>query len=585
MSDEPAQVTDTISIRRPNVVTAERIILLAALALLFAGLGTRSLWHLEGRWAEVTREMFLTGDFFHPTIGGEPYFDKPLLTYWPVAVVAAITGRLNEWTARFPSAVSGLVVLWATMWLGRRLWSRRVGALAGIILLTSYGFLFWSRMASADLENLAAIMLAVAWYWRCADRPNFTAFLGFYLIAFLGALAKGLPAIVIPVLAILPDLIMRPRWRKVLTVGHAVAFLIGLSVYLAPFLYAAHTRPDNYEASGLALVLRENILRFIQPFDHQGPVYLYFYYLPLLLLPWAPLFLASIVGLFKLRREMDHATQWLVWASIVIFAFFTASGCRRGYYIVPLLPFCALMIGVVFAKDHGVSLGSVWRHGIRAQAILLVGAVLLQLLGGPLSPRIAGRYGVSLPRSITLSMPVIATAAMLAGFIAFRVMRKYADARLQRLGAMGGLAVALMGGLFCWQQGALEVFRTERPFVQKVAERAKDVPPGNIGVYRNNSAIMLFYLDAPGHVAVLRNADELRDFLSGEDQRVVFTLQKFKEDAHRAAPDALAGTPDMVQQPVPWTRDASDDDWVVWWYHPKSDQVPAAGLVENAHEK
>ena len=48
---------------------------LVGTVLLFWGLGSRGLWAAEGRWAQVTQEMFQTGDFFHPTISGEPYFD------------------------------------------------------------------------------------------------------------------------------------------------------------------------------------------------------------------------------------------------------------------------------------------------------------------------------------------------------------------------------------------------------------------------------------------------------------------------------------------------------------------------------
>ena len=70
--------------------------LVAVILLLFLGLGHRSLWGSEGRWAEITREMLVSGDFFHPTIGGDPYFDKPLVTYWIIAAFSALVGRLDE---------------------------------------------------------------------------------------------------------------------------------------------------------------------------------------------------------------------------------------------------------------------------------------------------------------------------------------------------------------------------------------------------------------------------------------------------------------------------------------------------------
>ena len=78
-------------------------------------------------------------------------------------------------------------------------------------MLTSYGVLVWSRTAAADTENLAAITLCILWYWVRRDRPNFKTFLIFYLIAFIGALTKGLTAVVVPIAAILPDLVMENR--------------------------------------------------------------------------------------------------------------------------------------------------------------------------------------------------------------------------------------------------------------------------------------------------------------------------------------------------------------------------------------
>ena len=243
-------------------------------------LGDRALWGSESRWAEIARNMLLTRDFFHPIINEALYFDKPLLSYWLIIVASFATGGLGELATRIPSALAGLLALWATRSLGRRLWTEDVAESAGWILLTSLGFVFWSRTAAADMQNLAAVVLAVAWFFAHERSPGPITYFVFYLICVTGAQMKGLPAIVVPVLALLPWLLREGRWRAHLRVSHLAAALLCGAFYDAPFYWAAHEAlPQGYvsQASGLGgldLVWRENITRFFHPFDHIEPVYL-----------------------------------------------------------------------------------------------------------------------------------------------------------------------------------------------------------------------------------------------------------------------------------------------------------------------
>ena len=73
----------------PFKLTAEKLagILFWVLAvlLLFLNLGIGGLRGSEGRWADVVRLMILNGDYLHPMINFEAYFDKPLVSYWIIA--------------------------------------------------------------------------------------------------------------------------------------------------------------------------------------------------------------------------------------------------------------------------------------------------------------------------------------------------------------------------------------------------------------------------------------------------------------------------------------------------------------------
>ena len=74
-----------------------------ACGLLFLNLGVKGISGSEARWAAIVREMFLSGNFFQPTINFELYFDKPILSYWFIAFCALFNnGIVNELIARIP---------------------------------------------------------------------------------------------------------------------------------------------------------------------------------------------------------------------------------------------------------------------------------------------------------------------------------------------------------------------------------------------------------------------------------------------------------------------------------------------------
>lgn len=561
----------------------DRLLLVGACVLLLGGLGTRALWGSEGRWAEVTREMFLTRDFFHPSIGGEPYFDKPLLTYWVIALVAGLTGVLNEAAARLPSALAGLAAVWSTMKLGQRLWSHRVGRIAGLLLLTSYGFLFWSRTAAADTENLAAVILAVTWYWYRRDQPGFVGFLVFYLILFLGSLMKGLPALVLPCLAIFPDLIQEKRWRRFLTPGHFLALALASLAYVAPFAYASWTKPPSYQQSGLALVIQENIERFFTPFDHKNPFYLYLYALPALLLPWAPLFLGALYSQIRSWKQLAPPTRWLLMATGLIFLLFTLSGSRRSYYIMPILPFCALIMAL-FVDEKPASQPGVWHWSVRLQKFLLLltaGGLVLMPLALPLVQK---KTGFEAPPSFALASVLIGATALVIPWLAGR------SAKIRSLfaggleaPALGFMAMVIMGGTLGWQYNLLDQTRTERPFALQLKRRLASHNPNRVAFFYSTDAKLCFYLSSPEPIRTLPDAEPLQAFLEQPHPAVLITQRRYAEMIPPTLRARLNQSEMIEEQVQPWeSESAQKKKWIAWFWSPASPSSPAAPILDAA---
>lgn len=317
-------------------------LMLAAIILLFGMLGARELWTQEWRWADISWNMLQNKDYLHPYLANKPYYDKPLLSYWLMLLTAKLFGGLTTWALRLPAALSGLLTLYCTYVIGTKIADRKTGLVAAWLLLTTYFFVFWARAATADMLNVAGIMLAVYWYMQRRDQNSFISYSGFFLILAVTALCKGLIGVVIALLAILPDLVLQKRWRQHLRWQLIVALLPALIIYFLPFWLSAHIDNTNYQADGLHEVFFENIVRFFAPFDHQGSVFTYVIYLPLYLLPWTLFFLPACFSLRQYWRELSDLQHRIVWAILLIFIFLTLSGSRRSYYILPIIPFAIL---------------------------------------------------------------------------------------------------------------------------------------------------------------------------------------------------------------------------------------------------
>ena len=318
-------------------------LLLATIAMLFTFLGAREIWTQEHRWADIVSAMFYYRDFFHPSLNGNDYYDKPLLSYWFIAFAVVLLGKFSAFALRLPSAFAGLLAVWSIYSLGTHLKDRRLGLLAGWMLLTTFYFIFWARTSSADMLNLAGTLFAVAWYWRTKAQPRFFDYVVFFLILAVTALCKGLIGPVVAVMVILLDLLLQNTWKKHVRFSVLLACIPAAILYFLPFFASMQSGMTHYHENGLMLVYRENILRYFQPFDHQGPLYTYLIFLPVYLFPWTLLFIPALFSLRSRWRTMSADSKWLVWVVLVLFLFFTLSGSRRNYYVLPIVPFAILM--------------------------------------------------------------------------------------------------------------------------------------------------------------------------------------------------------------------------------------------------
>ena len=95
------------------------LIILAVLAFV----PTLGIVHLfdwdEINFAESAREMMVTGDYFRVHVNFSPFWEKPPLFFWLQSGSMHLFG-VNEFAARFPNAICGIVTVTVIYFLGKK---------------------------------------------------------------------------------------------------------------------------------------------------------------------------------------------------------------------------------------------------------------------------------------------------------------------------------------------------------------------------------------------------------------------------------------------------------------------------------
>lgn len=80
----------------------------------------------EINFAEIAREMIVSGDYLRPQINFQPFWEKPPLFIWLQVLSMKVFG-INEFAARFPNALIGTITLLTVHQIGKNLLDSRFG--------------------------------------------------------------------------------------------------------------------------------------------------------------------------------------------------------------------------------------------------------------------------------------------------------------------------------------------------------------------------------------------------------------------------------------------------------------------------
>jgi 4-amino-4-deoxy-L-arabinose transferase-like glycosyltransferase len=370
-----------------------------ACAVYFVALGNSAIWDAnEAFYVETPREMLEANDFLNPTFNYLPRFNKPVLSYWIVALFYRLFG-VSVTVQRFAIALGALVIVGCAFVLAR-LATRDSGLDSGFQIQDARSGSQDERSGISDSAALwAAAGLAAAPRLVMFARRIFidiwiTAFLSLTLVFFalseryperrrrylvlmyvsigLGVMTKGPVAIALPALAFALYLGVRREWKRVTEMMVPLGIVI-VAVIVVPW-YAAlyHEHGWTYIRSFL---ISENVERFTSGVGVRQPRPPWFY-LPIVLsdsFPWSLLLPCAAVAAWKARTRVET----LLWCWIAaIVGFFSLSVGKQDLYIFPIVSAVAALGGLMI--ERGLS-DDRWKRWL--SLTLAGGGALLALAG------------------------------------------------------------------------------------------------------------------------------------------------------------------------------------------------------------
>jgi len=122
----------------------------------------------EINFAESAREMLLTGNYSQVSINFKPFWEKPPLFFWLQSLSMQLFG-VNEFAARFPNAVFGMLTLMSFYLIGKKHFDGRFGFLWALSYLGSLLPHLYFKSAIIDPVFNLFIFLGLYFLFLCIE--------------------------------------------------------------------------------------------------------------------------------------------------------------------------------------------------------------------------------------------------------------------------------------------------------------------------------------------------------------------------------------------------------------------------------
>lgn len=316
------------------------IIILLGAVLFIPFLGNVHLFDWdEINFAESAREMLETGNYLQVQINYVPFSEKPPFFIWMQMLSMKVFG-VNEFAARFPNAITGIITLLVLFNIGTKLKDKAFGILWVLVYISSFLPHFYFKSGIIDPMFNLFIFLGIYYASRLTEndeflnykakkkiRRNSAVFAGFFIG--LAVLTKGPVGLLLFGLAYTLLFIIK-KFSKINSVGELITFSIVLTLTVS--VWYATDYYYNGDAFLKGFIKRHIEMLTTEDAGHGGPFYYHFIILLLGCFPASVFVFGGMKNHDFSTGRLQNFQRWMLSLFLVVIVVFSIVQTKIVHY-------------------------------------------------------------------------------------------------------------------------------------------------------------------------------------------------------------------------------------------------------------
>jgi 4-amino-4-deoxy-L-arabinose transferase-like glycosyltransferase len=293
----------------------------------------------ELNFAESAREMIVSGNYSRVMVNFQPFWEKPPLFFW-IQTISMKTFGINEFGARFPNVIAGILTFLVIFHIGRRYYDTAFGVLWALSFFGAFLPHLYFKTGIIDPYFNLFIFLGVFFLFRAIhpseekqeiinSSPEFEnkyrlkQFLIAGLFIGIAILTKGPVALLISILCLCVYFVLN-RFKKFIKIKELFLFFL-VAGLISLFWFGAETIKNGIWFIQRFILYQLELAGTSQA-GHGQPFYYHFVVLLIGCFPVSILALFSIKSISNETNLQKNLRTWMLilfWVVLILFSLVT----------------------------------------------------------------------------------------------------------------------------------------------------------------------------------------------------------------------------------------------------------------------